>query len=347
MPISIADLERQSKSPLQKYVLKGMLRDNDLAALMPWYNVEELSPEVLRYDTLPSVGYRAVGGAYSESTGKTARVSEGVYSRGGDILFDRVFDKTKNVIEDPKKTQINMKTKAMALEFNRNFILGDHVTNVNEPEGLNKRIASYLPTRQSISIGASYDPGTSSATINNLIYYMHQLIDLAGLRNAPMLTQKTAGGEKGTNMRAGCILANRDFILAFEKLLRAGSNLVDTTQDNYGRFFRTFAGVPLIDVGLQADQSTEIIANNYGAGADETRVFAVRFSTSEGDDGLAGIQLSPLEVYDPVAAGEVGASATAGTPAKSLRFEWWNGYAGWGKYYAARLTGLQDPSTWA
>ncbi len=339
MALTLADLARQSKQPLQKYILQNLLRYSDLMALVPFFDTDTLTSIVVRWKSLPSVGYRRIGGGYSESTGTTEQVSEGVYGLGGDILFDKVFELVKNTIEDPKKTQTNMKIKAVAYEFNNLFVNGDHAVNVDMPEGVNKRVAAYLPGRQSISIGSALDVTASTANENKFIDYLHALVDLAGLRGAPMVYGK--GASRG--YKKGALLMNRDTYLGVEKVLRRLS-LLDTTQDNYGRTFDMFANVPLVDVGLKGDQSTELIANSYGGGSNETRIYAVRFAEQEGDDGMAAIQLNTPEAYDPVAAGETPPSNSG--PQKALRIDWWVGLAGWGSYYAARLTGVKDPTAW-
>lgn len=167
---------------------------------------------------------------------------------------------------------------------------------------------------------------------------MHALIDLAGLRKSSMVKY----GGKGTNPvgTSGAILMNRDLYLGVARVLRR-LGLLDTTQDSFNREFSAFDGVPLIDVGLKSDQSTEIILNTYGASSNETRMFAVRFGM---DDGLVGIQLNKPDAYDPIAAGEGAGNVTG--PQKLLRIDWWTGLAGYGSYYAARLTGILAPASW-
>jgi hypothetical protein len=258
-------------------------------SLIPMKKVDSLSVVVTRWNSLPSVGYRKIGGTYTESTGQLQQVSEGVYALGGEIKFDRVFDLVKNNIEDPAKTHTDMKIRALGFEFNNNLINGDHAVDVDQPEGINKRIASYLPSRQSISIGSALDITASAANMHKLVDYLHDAIDLAGMRSAP--TIKVKAGDKQP-AKTGAILVNRDMFLGFGRVLRR-LGLLQTTQDAYGRTFDSFQGVPFIDVGLKADKSTEVITNAYGAATNETRVFVVRF----GDDAFTGMQLNSPEPY--------------------------------------------------
>lgn len=204
-----------------------------------------------------------------------------------------------------------MKIRALAYEFNNNFINGDHAVDVDQPEGINKRIASYLPSRQSISIGTAFDVTASAANMHKLVDFFHEGVELAGLRSAPMIKPKRGDKQPA---KTGAILLNRGMYLGFGRVLRR-LGLLSTTQDAYGRLFESFAGIPLIDVGLKADKSTEVILDTYGAASNETRVFFVRF----GDDAFTGMQLNTPEPYDPIKAGE-GAGNTTG-PQKIKRID--------------------------
>ncbi len=86
MAVTLADLARQEKTPLKKYLLTNLLRYSDLMALVPFKDVNALTSIVVRWKSLPSVGYRKVGGGYTESTGTTEQVSEGVYALGKGCL---------------------------------------------------------------------------------------------------------------------------------------------------------------------------------------------------------------------------------------------------------------------
>lgn len=336
MAYSLADYAKLEEQPLKKYVLKNLLRYSDLMSLVPMKKVDSLSNIVVRWNTLPSVGYRQINGTYSESTGTNEQVTEGVYALGGEVKLDRVYGMLKNNIKDPEKDATEQKLKALAFEFNNNLINGDHAVDANQPEGLNKRIASYLPSRQSISIGTALDITASAANMHKLIDYLHDAIDLAGLRSAPMVRV-----EKGSNQPAktGAILVNRATYLGIGRVLRR-LGLLDTTQDTYGKLFKSFDGVPIIDVGLKADKSTEIITNAYGGSSNETRIFCVRF----GEDAFTGIQLNTPDPYDPIKAGE-GAGNTTG-PQKIKRIDWWYGFSGFESYYASRITGILAPGSW-
>ena len=114
MALTLADLSKQEVQPLKKFILENLLRYSDVMSLVPMKKVDSLSSIVVRWKALPSVAYRQINGTYTESTGSTEQITEGVYALGGEVKFDRIFDMVNNTIEDPKKTQTQMKVRAIA-----------------------------------------------------------------------------------------------------------------------------------------------------------------------------------------------------------------------------------------
>jgi len=330
MAFTLAQLAKLETDPTRKGIMTNIIRDAKVMELLPWENVGSLQSVAVRYRTLPTGGvFRKVGGAYTEATdGDVEQVWESVYGFGGEILFDRVFDKITNTIIDPKVLQTQMKLKAMALQFNDYFINGDHATDADGFEGLKKRVSG-MPSRQTIAIG---DSAPSDATAS-----------AAAART--FLKNWDKAWYRCNNGSVNAIFMNEAMVYAFGDVLRyigsSGGNLLDVTKDSFDRDLVTYKGAPFIDMGLKADQSTEIITvteTALDAGADSTSVYFASFNI---DQGVVGIQLGPLESYDPNAGGEMSTQ-----PAKQLRIEWWHGLAGFGSYGLTRLYNIGDPAGW-
>ena len=121
----------------------------------------------------------------------------------------------------------------------------------------------------------------------------------------------------------------------------SGGGFLDVTKDSFERSIPTLWGSPVIDVGLKRDQSTEIITNTEVAGdsgADSTSIYAVAFNEQQ---GVVGIQLEPMAIYDPNAGGE-----SESKPVKKVRIDWWVGLAGFGSYGIARGRNLERIADW-
>ena len=188
-----------------------------------------------------------------------------------------------------------------------------------------------MPTRQTVGFAgataAALDPTASAA-------------------NARFFLDKIEEMHKRTNGKEhNAWFMNEGMELGIGRVLRylqaSGGNMLSVTQDSFGRDFPTLYGSPIIDVGLKADQSTEIITETEtagDAGADATSIYCVAFNDEQ---GVTGIQLSPMEVYDPLAGGELSTQ-----PSKMTRIDWWLGLAGFGSYGATRGWNVEGAANW-
>lgn len=331
MAYTLAQLAKIEVEPLRKGVIMNLLRDARVMEVLPFENVNSLRSIAVRWATLPTVSFRGINLGYTASEGDYEQVYESVYGFGGEIEFDRVFDKIGNTIVDPKTDQINQKMKAMALTFNDYFINGDHGTDADGFEGLKKRIDS-MPSRQKIhfttnSTDSVLDPTASAANARLFLDKMEEL------------------HYKCNRGQVSAYFVNEGMYYGLGRVLRylgaSGAGLLDTTRDSFDREINTYKGAPMIDIGLKRDQTTEIITNTEtagDAGSDATSIYAVSFGT---DEGLTGIQLSEMDVYDPLSGGE-----RESKPTKLMRIDWWVGLANFGSYGITRGWNIEAPSAW-
>lgn len=330
MAVTLAMLAKIETDPLKKYVIMNLLREVKLFEVLPFQNVDSLRSIAVRWRTLPSVAFRKIGAGYTASEGDTEQVWESVYAFGGEILYDRVFEKVKNTIVDMKKMQTDMKLTAMALKFNDYLINGDHGVDADGFEGLKKRVAG-MPTRQTV-----YFAGSTSAGLDPTASVANGRAFIDGLEQ---MHYKTNRGEHNA------FLCNEGIKWGIGRVLRyiqaSGGNFLDVTKDSFERTVPTVWGSPVVDVGLLADQSTEVITETEAGGtgvANTTSVYSAAFNEQQ---GITGIQLTGLEVYDPLNGGE-----QESIPAKMVRVEWWCGLAGFGSYGFVRGRNVEGAANW-
>jgi len=328
---TLAQLAKLETEPLRKGVIMNLLRDARVMEVLPFENVNSLRSIAVRWATLPTVSFRGINVGYTPDEGDYEQVYESVYGFGGEIEFDRVFDKIANTIIDPKTDQTKQKLKALALTYNDYFINGDHATDADGFEGLKKRIDA-MPSRQKVhfttnSTDSVLDPTASAA---NARLFLDKLEELH---------------YKCNRGQVNAFLMNEGLYYGLGRVLRylgaSGAGLLATTRDSFDREINTYKGAPMIDIGLKRDQTTEIITNTEtagDAGSDATSIYAVSFGT---DEALTGIQLSPMDVYDPLAGGE-----RESKPTKLMRIDWWIGLANFGSYGIARGWNIEAPSAW-
>ena len=313
MAVTLNDLAMVSTNPLAKAVILDLLRQSKILQLVPIESVSALKATAVRWQTLPSVSTRALNGTYTESTGQLEQVPETLHIYGGEINVDRVATLDKSLVEDPMTTQTKMKVAAMAYKFNYDFVRGDHAVDPLGFEGLQKRVSN-LPARMYIRASGTTDTLkilADAASEHAFVDKLHELVHVTG---------------------ANALLMNETVFLAIGRVLRR-LNLLSQNQDNYGRVWTEFAGAKLVDVGLKADQTTEIIPLNEtaeDAGTDSTSIYGVRF---DGEDGFRIIQLNgtSTDPYDPIG-GEMQTK-----PARMRRIDWVIGLQNMGRYAIGRL----------
>ncbi len=321
MPVTLNDYLKQAQSPLAKGFVSDLVRASDLLRIVPFDTVNGLQVAGTRWQVLPSTAFRKLGAGYTESSGSIEQVEETLYQLGGDVRIDRILTVAQNVVEDPLRTQMRMKAQSMAVTFNHYFINGDHATDPDGFEGIKKRVSN-MPSRMTLNMynidtGDGYPILKDAAHENTFIDYLHQAI-------------KYVDG-------ATHILCNEKTYLGLGQVLRR-LGLLDTTTDAYGKVWNSFAGIPLVDVGLKGDRTTEVISSTEDpgdGGADCTSLYVVRLDL---DGGLHGIQLAGTspEPYDPLATGEMESG-----PQYLRRIDWSVGLFNLSQYCIARLKGFR------
>jgi len=334
MAYTLAQLAKIETTPLKKGVILNLLRYAPIMDSLPFENVDSLHSIAVRWKTLPGAAFRKVNASYTTSEGDVDQVEEAVYGMGGGIKFDRVFDKIKNVIQDPKVMQMDMKTRAMALTFNWYFINGDHAVDPDGFEGLKKRVAN-MPTRQTVYAAASnaagLDPTASTANARAFLDKLEEAYYKCNNGNVQM------------------IIGNEAFRWSLGRAIRflqaSGASFLSTQKDQFEREIMTYKGTPIYDAGLKVDQSTEVITLTEAGGtgtANTTSFYLVSTSTPTGDvqgaisEGLTGIQLGPMEIYDVASTGEQ----------TEKHIDWWVGLANFGAHSIVRVRNLLSPASW-
>ena len=314
---------KAAPTPLAKGWIKDLLRNSDLIGIVPFKSLDGLQVTGTRWQTIPSVGWRKLGGGYTESTGNVEEIVETMFQLGGDVKIDRVSTKVKNYVQDPLQTAMQQKAASVAFNFNNAFVNGDNAVPafVDAFEGVKKR-NSNMPARMTINlygvdVGDGYPILKDVAHMNTFLDALHQAVQYV-----PGATH---------------ILCNEQTLLGLGKLYRR-LGLLETTTDAYGRVWNSFRNIPLVDVGLLADKSTEVITNSEDpgdAGNDCTSLYVVALNT---DNGLHAIQLSGTSPnpYDPLN----GAEMEAG-PQFLRRIDWTVGLFNLSQYSILRLKGFR------
>jgi hypothetical protein len=138
------------------------------------------------------------------------------------------------------------------------------------------------------------------------------------------------------------MFCNEDMLLGFGRSLRyinsAGGQFLDVTKDNFDRQQMTYKGVPILDMGLKADQTTEIITDTEADGASASTSTSVYFASFDEMQGIVGTQLGALEIVQD-------AKKDVAT-ANQVLIEWVLGLAQYGSYGLTRLWNIHAADDW-
>lgn len=322
MAWTLAEFSKLETDILRKSVIDTLIMESNILELCPWETIGQLATGVVKIKDLPSVGFRKVNEGYSEGVGHFEQKVENIALFGHDIDTDIAIARAKNSIADARAIQQTLTLKSVAYSFNDKFINGDPGTDPEEYKGIAERVDDVNAegyTDQYVDLADTTDYGilrTSAARfdfldkLNELIYAI-----------------------KGHN--PDFLFMNKKMLLALRSLLLR-EKLLDTTQDMFNRKVDVYLGARLIDIGVKADQSTEIITNTetLGGGSYETSIYAVKFGVG---DMTWGLQQYPLEVRD---LGELESK-----PVFRTRVDWNLGLATVDPRSIGRLYGIRADST--
>jgi len=320
MAWNLAELSKIENDPLRKSVIDGLLLESNLLEVIPWETIGKLATTVVRYKDLPSYGYRKINEAFAESTGHFEQKVENVSLGGLDIDTDIAIARAQNTIADARAIQQAMALKSAAYHFNWKFISGNPNSDPEEFKGLRLRVDDIndegFTDQKIVCNSTSVGILNSATTIHAFLNDVDKLIYAIDGHNPDFL------------------LMNRKMLLALRASLRQ-EKLLNNSQDMFGRVIDMYGSTRLIDIGVRADQTTEIILNTETAagaasgGTECTSIYAVKFGVG---NLFWGIQEYPMEVRD------IGELPTA--PVYRTRVDWPHGLAGVTPRCMARLYGV-------
>jgi len=320
MAFTLAEFAKIEKDTLRKSVLNTLLMEIKLGEKVPWETVGALSTKITRYQDLPDIGFRKINEGYAEGTGHLEQAVETIALMGVYCDTDKAIERAKNVIGGTARgIQQDMALMGMAYKFNDKFINGDPDGDPEEFKGLSKRIDDLVTegfTGQYID-----NAGTAGDGMNLIAAERHNFLD-----HLDQLIYAIKGH------KCDVLLMNSDMLLAINSALRR-ETLLSHAADQFGRMIDLYRGIPMLDVGVKADQTTEIITSletleDEGV-AESTSIYAMRFGIGQ---FLWGIQEYPLEVDDK--------GLLEDKPVYRTEVDWPLGLAMADPYSIARLYGI-------
>jgi hypothetical protein len=198
---------------------------------------------------------------------------------------DKVLADAGSSVEAVRALTRKMGALSIAYEFNNQFINGDPAS--KQFKGLKLRVTDMYNAGYTTQY---IDCGSAAAAGRGVLY------DSTERQYFLDRVNQICHAIKRGQEKPSALFMNDKMLQCFESAFRR-EGLLATNRDMFDREITTFRGIPLIDIGLCSDQSTEIITNaeTLSGGTDETSIYAAWFAENE---GLWGIQQKPLEIRD-------------------------------------------------
>ena len=306
MAVSLAQSALYTQNKLHKGIVEVLIKESPILARLPFAEIVGNALAINREDpdAPPSVEWRAVNGTWTENTGDIAQVTAALKILGGDADVDNFLKKTRSNVNDLMATQVKMKTKQMAHEFEDCFVYGA-ASGTNQFDGLHTLLATL--TGQQIHAGSVATGGPLTTGL------MDELFDVI------------VGGPPDL------ILMNKKIRRRLSAYLRTVGSY-RTERDDWGKYWTMWQDVPILTSDFLVQTET-ISSSAYAAktGGACSSIFAVRFG--EGD-GLIGIENGGIttEVWEKLEVKD----------ASRTRIKWYVGTALYSPLAIARIDGVTD-----
>lgn len=321
MALTLAESAKLSNDTLARGVLETFVQTSPILDRIPFMEIEGNAYAYNEEATLPGVAFRNVNEAYTESTGTVNQKSEKLVILGGDADVDRFIQQTRSNINDQRAEQTSLKVKAISYKFQETFFNGDTTVDTKSFDGLKKRLTG----TQVIDGGEKGLPivGESNTDIHAFLDKLDELL----------------AAVPGINGQNGAIYASAPIIRRIGSALRHVSLDTVLMEDIAGKRAIQWNGIPILEAGQTAAGAQILAANetitpgqSAAAVNNASSIYAVKFGSSEGDQGVTGLTNGGVQVED--------LGQLQDKPAYRTRIEFYVGLGVFSGKAAARLKGV-------
>ena len=303
MALTLAEAAKLSNDVVLQGVIETVIKESRVLDLLPFVDVVGNALTYNRENAMATAAFFDVGDTWSESAPTFTQVATSLKILGGDADVDQYLATTRGNIQDIEAAVLELKAKAVAHEFEDEFLYGDTAIDAKGFDGLHK----LCPAGQQIHQGA----GTTPAALS--LKKLDEAIDLVkpGKPEFLLMTRRTRRG-----------------ISAFARAL---SSPVQFDAGDFGRRVMFYDGIPVFESDCMVD--TEAIASGIFSaktGGASSTVFAVKV----GEGRLAGLTNGGIQVEN------VGALETK--DARRWRCKWYVSLALFSTLSISRIDGISS-----
>jgi hypothetical protein len=254
MPLLRVEAERLSQNQVVQGLIEEIITVDEVFQVLPFAQVSGKAYVYKRELTLPGVAYLDVDEVVPESAATFSEIVTRLRILAGDVDVDKFLLETMSDTEDQLATQIALKVKALARQFQASMINGNSGVNPKEFDGL----------RVLTTAGQTINAGTNGAALT--LAMLDELVD--AVPNKPDFLLMRSGTRR-----------------AFMTLCRntgGGTDAVMLQSPNFTKPVLSHNGTPILLNDFMAGNET------LGSGTNLCSVYAVRANEMDGVHGLYG-----------------------------------------------------------
>jgi hypothetical protein len=312
MALTLQEASKYSTDVLQRGVIEVFARNSAVLELLPFM---EIAGNAYKYNlegALPGIAFRGVNEGYVESTGVINPQSEGLVIMGGDSDVDKFLVATRGNVQNLRAIQTEMKSKALALEFTRNFFKGDTAVDAKGFDGLEKRVSG----DQLI-----YADGAGTA---GQVFAKDKAGDTAFLEKLDELIDAVEG-------EPDVLFMSKAMRRKVKGVLQRSEHYIESGEDSFGRPVTTYAGIPIRVIETDGEGKDVLgFDETVGTDNDTGSIYAVKFGAEQ---YVSGLRNGNVNVRD---LGEIDEK-----PVLRTRIEFYCGMAVFHPRAVARLAGIK------
>lgn len=301
MALTLAEAAKLTTDQVRAGVIETIVKESPVLRMLPFIDVVGNALKYNRENAAATAAFFAVGDTWTESVATYTEVTTALKILGGDADVDRFLQATRSNITDQEAAVLELKAKAVAHEFEDEFVYGDTAVDVKGFDALHK----LCPAAQQVHMGS----GTTGAALS--LKKLDEMVDLVkpGKPDFLMMSRRT---RRGLGVYA-----------------RALTSPVTYDIDEFGQRVAFWDGIPILVNDFMVD--TEAIASgafSAKTGGVTTSIFGGRFGEGE----IVGLENGGVQVED------VGSLETK--DARRWRVKWYVSMALLSTLSLARVDGI-------
>lgn len=158
MALTLAEAAKLSNDVVLQGVVETVVKESRVLEFLPFIEMAGNALTYNRENAMATAAFFDVGDTWIESTPTFTQVSTSLKILGGDADIDQYIATTRSNVQDIEAAVLELKAKAVAHEFEDEFVYGDTAVDAKGFDGLHK----VCPAGQQVHVGSGATPAALS-----------------------------------------------------------------------------------------------------------------------------------------------------------------------------------------